>query len=233
VSAGHATILLVALAAVTLLADRWTVVAAVAAVLLAVVLARAPRGRALVYLSGTAFSALSVLIISPLAQARGSHPIWSGPIVPVFGPLDVTREEVALAAVYALRFAALGLAVAAYALVVDHDRLVQGAGFARRSVLAVVLATRLLPTLERDAAGFVEALRGRGVAVGGLHGRARLVSPLLAGSLERALNLAESMEARGYGRRGRTRPPQPGWSVVDRAVVLVAVPLALVAALWL
>jgi energy-coupling factor transporter transmembrane protein EcfT len=37
----------------------------------------------------------------------------------------------------------------------------------------------------------------------------RLLSPLLAGSLERGLNLAEAMEARGYGpasaraRRGR------------------------------
>ena len=35
-----------------------------------------------------------------------------------------------------------------------------------------------------------------------MRGRARLLSPLLAGSLERALNLAEAMEARGYGRPG-------------------------------
>ena len=69
-------------------------------------------------------------------------------------------------------------------------------------MLAIALATRLVPTLERDAAGLVEALRGRGVEVSGLRGRARLLSPLLAGSLERALNLAEAMEARGYGRPG-------------------------------
>src|SRR5204863_453855 len=89
---------------------------------------------------------------------------------------------------------------AAYALWLDHDRLVQAAGFARRSVLAVALATRLVPALERDAVGLVEALRGRGVEPEGLRGRARLVSPLLAGSLERSLNLAEAMEARGFGR---------------------------------
>ena len=38
-----------------------------------------------------------------------------------------------------------------------------GTPLARRSVLAVGLATRLMPTLERDARGLVEALRGRGV----------------------------------------------------------------------
>ena len=44
------------------------------------------------------------------------------------------------------------------------------------------------------------ALRGRGVR--GLGTASRLLSPLLAGSLERGLNLAEAMEARGYGRAG-------------------------------
>lgn len=217
---------------VALLADRPAAVGAVAIVLLAVVL-QAPRRRAVVYLMGTAFSALSVLVISPLAQTRGSHPIWSGPIVPVLGSLDVTHEELGLAALYALRFAALGLAGAVYALALDHDRLVQSAGWARRSVLAVALATRLLPTLERDAAGYVEALRGRGLDVRGLRGRARLVSPLIAGSLERGLSLAEAMEARGFGRPGRTRLPGPGWSRLDRAALVLAPLLAVSGAAWL
>lgn len=217
---------------VALLADRPAAVGAVAIVLLAVVL-QAPRRRAVVYLMATAFSALSVLVISPLAQTRGSHPIWSGPIVPVLGSLDVTREELGLAALYALRFAALGLAGAVYALALDHDRLVQSAGWARRSVLAVALATRLLPTLERDAAGYVEALRGRGLEVRGLRGRARLVSPLIAGSLERGLSLAEAMEARGFGRPGRTRLPGPGWSRLDRAALVLAPLLAVSGAAWL
>ena len=93
----------------------------------------------------------------------------------------------------------------------------------------MVLATRLVPTLERDAAGLREALRGRGVE---LH-PARLLSPLLAGSLERGLNLAESMEARGYGRPGRTRAPRPGWSALDRASLAAAVAIVVLGALWL
>ncbi len=100
------------------------------------------------------------------------------------------------------------------------------------SVLAVGLATRLVPTLERDAAGFVEALRGRGIEVRGLRGRAQLLSPLLAGSLERSLNLAEAMEARGFGRPGRTRAPALPWTPLDRLAVAAALLLALGAA-WL
>ena len=45
----------------------------------------------------------------------------------------------------------------------DHDRLFASASFALPSALAVALATRLVPTLERDAAGLAEAVRGRGL----------------------------------------------------------------------
>ncbi len=128
---------------------------------------------------------------------------------------------------------AVGLAFAAYALLLDHDRLLQSAGRFRHSVLAVALATRLVPSLERDASGFVEALRGRGVAVEGLRGRARLLSPLLAGSLERALNLAESMEARGFGRPGRTSVPRPDWTPLERAVVALSLVVLLGGFVWL
>ena len=70
---------------------------------------------------------------------------------PVLGTLDVTHEELAGAIFQGLRLAAVGLAFAVYALQLDHDRLLAGAGWARRSALAVALARRLLPTLERDA----------------------------------------------------------------------------------
>ena len=95
----------------------------------------------------------------------------------MIGYLDVTAEEVAAAGIQALRLVAVGLAFAAYALLLDLDRLLQAAGFARRSVLAAGLATRLVPTLERDAAGFVEALRGRGVQVEREHAAGRACSP--------------------------------------------------------
>jgi energy-coupling factor transport system permease protein len=112
---------------------------------------------------------------------------------------------------------------------VDHDRLLQSVRFARPAALA----TRLLPTLERDAAGFVESLRARGVEVTGVRGRAELLSPLLASSLERGLNVAEAMEARGYGRPGRSGLPAPPWRARDVAAVALAVAVVAAGALWL
>jgi energy-coupling factor transport system permease protein len=159
--------------------------------------------------------------------------LWSGPTLPVLGTLDVTTEELEVAARNALRLTALALAFAAYALLLDHDRLLAAAGWARRSALAAALATRLVPTLERDAAGLAEAVNGRGVAVEGLRGRARLLSPLVAGSLERATRLAEAMEAKGFGRPGSTRAPTPSWTRLDRAVVPVSLVVVVAGAVWL
>jgi energy-coupling factor transport system permease protein len=145
----------------------------------------------------------------------------------------VTGEELELGLLYALRLVAAALAFGAYALLVDHDRLLASLGFARRSAFAAVLATRLVPTLERDAAGLAETVRGRGVEVSGVASRAALVSPLVAGSLERALNLAESMEARGFGRPGRTRVPRAAWTWLDRLAVAAGAVLVGAAAAWL
>ena len=226
-----AAALLAALALAALLAGSLWVVGAITLVLLGVCL-RAPRGPRRVLFGTVALSAGMVFVLSPWLQDTGSHPLFQGQIVPVLGELSVTREELWIAALLALRFAAVGLASGAYVLLLDHDRLLGAASWARRSALAVALATRLLPTLERDAAGLVLALRGRGVEVRGLRAHARLLSPLLAGSLERGLNLAEAMEARGFGRAGRTRVPPPPWTLVDRLALVAAVLIA-VGALWL
>jgi energy-coupling factor transport system permease protein len=227
-----AAALLGALAAAALLADRTLSVAVIAALLLLVCF-RAPRRRRWPYLAGTLLSGLVLFLFSPLLGSYGGVVYWEGPSVPVLGRLDVTSNELEEALFQGLRLASVGLAFAAYALLLDHDRLLQAGGRLRRSVLAIALATRLVPTLERDAAGYVEALRGRGVAVEGLRGRTRLLSPLLAGSLERSLNLAESMEARGFGRPGRTRAPQPAWRPIDRLAIVGSVLLVLGGVLWL
>ena len=225
-----AALLLAGLAVTTLVANRLWAVGVLAGALLVVVL-RAGR-RAKPYVWGTVWSAGFVFLLSPWLQSTGYHVLWSGPSVPVLGPLDVTTEELRIAGLNALRLAAVGLAFAAYALLLDHDRLV-AAATARRSVLGAALATRLVPTLERDARGLVEALRGRGLAVEGVRGHGALLSPLLAGSLERGLNLAEAMEARGFGRPGRTRVPAEPWRAVEVAAAAGGALFVVVGILWL
>lgn len=227
-----AALLLAALGTAALLA-RHVLSAALIAIILLVTCLAGNRGARRIYLFGAIATGLGVFLVSPFVASEGDLVLWSGPTVPVLGILDVTSEEMRIAALNGLRLAALGLAFAAYVLLLDHDRLVAAAGFARRSALAVALATRLVPTLERDAAGLAEAVRGRGVRLQGARGHARLLSPLVAGSLERATTLAEAMEARGYGRAGATRAPRPAWSALDRAALVVGIALVPSGALWL
>lgn len=227
-----AAILLAGAGAAALLASHPASAGAIAIALL-VVCFRVPRPARRLYLLGALTPALGVFLLWPLLSVEGGQPLWSGPVVPVLGVLDVTDEELWLSGLYSLRFAAIGLAFAAYALLLDHDELVGALGFARRSALAVALATRLVPTLERDAAGLAEAVRGRGVVVTGLRGHARLLSPLVGGSLERASSLAEAMEARGFGRPGATRAPRTAWRPLDRVAVAGSVLLVVVGAMWL
>lgn len=226
-----AAIALACVAAAGLLASHLATVAVLAAALTALCL-RAPAARRRPYLLGAFLSGLGVVLVSPFVATVGSDVLWQGPTVPVLGSLDVTREELTAAALSGARLTVVALAFAAYTLLVDHDRLLAGLRIARRSTLAAALATRLVPTLERDAIGLVEALRGRGVEVEGVRARARLVSPLVTGSLERAVNLAEAMEARGFGRPGATRMPGPSWRAADRVAVAGGLVLVTAAVLW-
>jgi energy-coupling factor transport system permease protein len=227
-----ATLVLLSVTVLALSADRLTTLAVLATVLLLACL-RAPAARRRPYLVGTLVAGASVLVVSPFLWSGGGTLLWEGPTVPVLGVLDVTTGELAQAALSGLRLVCVGLAFAVYTLFVDHDRLVGAVRFGRRSALAAALATRLVPTLERDAAGIREAVRGRGIELEGVRSYATLLSPLVAGSLERATSLSEAMEARGYGRPGATRAPQPPWSWVDRLAVAGAAVLAIAGVLWL
>ena len=232
-SPGPATALLAAVATAAFLIDRIWALAALTLILLVLCL-RAPVERRWLYIGGALFSALTVIVISPLTWSSGGGTlIWEGPTLPVIGPVDLSTDEIRIAVVSGLRFAVVALAFSAYTLLVDHDRLVSAAGFARRSALAVALATRLVPSLERDAAGLAESVRGRGIELQGARGYATLLSPLVAGSLERATSLAEAMEARGFGRSGATRAPRPAWTWIDRIALVGAVALVGAAVAWL
>ena len=104
-SPGPAAALLAAVAVTALLADRSASVAVLAIVLLGVCM-RAPRGRRWPYIAGALSTAVMVFLVSPLVQHLGTHIIWTGPDLPVFGQLDVTAEELELALFQAVRLAA-------------------------------------------------------------------------------------------------------------------------------
>ena len=79
---------------------------------------------------------------------------------------------------------------------------------ARRSALTATLITRLVPLAAADHARLREAAALRGPAAAAV-GRAAIARRLVAGSLDRAVDVAATLELRGYARGApRPRPPR-------------------------
>jgi energy-coupling factor transport system permease protein len=186
-------------------------------------------------------SALTFALINPFVAVEGNTVIFSGPHVPGgLIDLEVTVEEIVYGALSGLRLAVAVLACAFLVLRADPDLLTGLASrVAPRSALLVALAARLVPTMRRDAAALSDAARARGLALRAGPRRARLgaaailVAPLLASGLERGLETAEAMTARGYGVGPRTQLPAPAARGSERLLWLPAVGLVGVTALLL
>jgi energy-coupling factor transport system permease protein len=144
---------------------------------------------------------------------------------------EITQEELVFGAAAALRLIGSSFAIAAFVRLADGDRVLAAAArIAPRSAMIAALASRLLPTLERDAAGLALAARARAARLDRRRPAAALAAPLVGLSLERSLSLAEAMEARGYGGGPRTRMPSgrlPRW---ERVLLALATALTAVIA---
>jgi energy-coupling factor transport system permease protein len=184
--------------------------------------------------------ALSFALINPFVAVEGNTVIFTGPHVPGgLIDLEMTVEEVVYGALSGLRLAIAILACAFLVLRADPDLLTGLASrVAPRSALLVALAARLVPTMRRDASALSDAARARGLVLqsGPRRTRARaasqLVAPLLASGLERGLETAEAMTARGYGSGPRTQLPARRAAGLERILWLPALGLVAVA-VWL
>jgi len=194
--------------------------AACAAAACALLWAAPPPRR--VYVWFAAWSALLVMVVNPFVGVQGLTPVWSGPHLPVIDT-EVTQEELVFGVAAGLRLIGSALAIAAFVRLADGDRVLAAlARVAPRSAMIAALASRLLPTLEQDAAGLVLGARARAASLDRRRPAAALAGPLLGLSLERSMALAEAMEARGYGGARRTRAPQPRLPIAERLLLAVA-----------
>lgn len=148
--------------------------------------------------------------------------------LPPFGQVDLTLEALVYGALFGTRLLLVAAAFAVFTVAVDPDDLLRVMRRASvRSALAATLAVRLVPVLAADAARIDEARRCR--ADGGGEGAAARLAVLRAvssGALDRALDVAATLEVRGYGaarRGGRSGRP---WSRHDRAFLASAVVVA-------
>ena len=106
-------------------------------------------------------SGVMLFAINPFVSVQGLTVLWQGPHIPILDT-QITAEELAYGAGAGMRVAASALAVAAFVRLVDADLLLRAvARLAPRSAMIAALSSRMLPALERDAAGIVVAARTR------------------------------------------------------------------------
>ena len=172
--------------------------------------------------------ALAIVVVNALVVDRGETVLARLGEWPLLGRVDVTLEALAAGAVIGLRALVAMVLFAVYSACVDPDRVLRALRpLAGRSALTATLVSRLVPVAAADAARLRDAaaLRGPGAAA---VGRGALARRLLAGSLDRSVDVAATLELRGYSleapraRRRRERSRYDRRFYLVGAAVLVA-----------
>jgi energy-coupling factor transport system permease protein len=169
-----------------------------------------------------------VIAVNVLASQRGDTILLRGGDLPVLGRIDVSAEALVEGAILALRITVVLCAFAVHSACVDPDRILRLLRpFARHSALTATVITRLVPLAASDNARLREAGSLRGPAAAPV-GRATLVRRLVGGALDRSVDVAATLELRGYARgaprrAGRRPRSRYGW----RFAVAGALSLAL------
>lgn len=144
--------------------------------------------------------ALLMVATNAVASQRGDTIVFRGGELPGVGRIDVTAEALCEGAILGARVAIVIAAFAVYTAAVDPDRVLRlFRPLARRSALTATLIMRLVPLAAADHAAVREAASLRGPAAAPV-GRGALARRLVAGSLERAVDVAATLELRGYSR---------------------------------
>jgi energy-coupling factor transport system permease protein len=208
------------------------------AVLVAVLLAGAGAGvsgvvaRSLVW--GLPFAAL-IAVVNALVVRDGFTVIARLGDVPPLGAVDVTLEATTYGLILGLRAVIVIACFALHSAAVDPDELLRA--FRRlsfRSALTAALATRMVPVLARDARRLRDAQRCR---PGRPASRLAIARAVTSGALDRAVDVAATLEVRGYGSARRGAPVRRAWSRHDLAfaassAVLLAFAAGVVLSAW-
>ena len=212
---------------------------AVLAAVLAVEVAAAAAAGLLPELARTARWAVPfafvVMIINALVAREGLTVLFRGPDLPWRGQVDITWEALAYGGILGARMLAIFFASMFLAAAVDPDELLRGLRRASlRSGLTAALAIRLWPVLARDGRRVADAQRC--LPAGGAS-RVAILRAVTAGALDRATDVAATLEVRGFGTAQRPpRMPRP-WSRHDlafaaSAIALAAISVGVIAGAW-
>jgi energy-coupling factor transport system permease protein len=174
--------------------------------------------------------AVVITAVNAVVVRDGVTVVFRGATVPGVGRLDVTAEAIAYGGVLGLRAMAIIATAALLAATVDPDELLRALrrGSLRTGVTAA-LATHLIPVLARDGRRLADAQRALTGGPPTTGARLGVLRAITAGALDRATDVAATLEVRGFG-GSRPRPRRRPLSRHDVAFAASAVALAAVAA---
>jgi energy-coupling factor transport system permease protein len=177
-----------------------------------------------------AIVALPIVVVNVLVSRDGLTVFARLGDLGPFGQGNLTVEALVYGAVIALQVGIVMLATTLFSLAVDPDellRVVRRLSF--RSALTASLATRMIPVLAGDARRLAEAQRTRPGPRVGARARARLLSAIVGSSLDRAMDVAATLELRGFAGARRAPRRRFPWSRHDLAFAASAVASAALA----
>jgi len=151
----------------------------------------------------------SIVVINTLVSYHGTHVLVEAPFkLPVLGTPVITIEAIAFGTVMALRVLVIISAFTLLNLTIHPDDIMSALlkmKLPYKSVLVTSLSTRFIPCLIEDVERISDVHRARGLELDAgnwfkkLKSRALITIPLLANSLDRAVQVAEAMESRAFG----------------------------------
>jgi energy-coupling factor transport system permease protein len=171
-----------------------------------------------------AIVALPIVLVNVLVAREGLTVFARLGDLGPFGQGDLTVEALVYGAVIALKVTVLILLAALASLAIDPDALLRICRrLSFRSALTASLAVRMLPLLAADAQRLADAQRTRpGGAPGGARARAAVLGAVVAGSLDRAMDVAATLEVRGFAGAPRAPRLHRPWSRHDLAFLASA-----------
>ena len=166
--------------------------------------------------------ALLIALVNPFVIHDGLTVFFRLGEVPPFGQIDLTVEALVYGLLLGARVIAVALCCALFVAAVDPDetlRLFRRISF--RSALTAALAARLMPVLARDSRRMAEASACRAGPTA--PGRVAVMRAVATSALDRAVDVAATLEVRGYGARTAARAAAEPWSRHDLGFAAAAV----------
>ena len=145
------------------------------------------------------------------------------------GQLDITLESLAFGAKEALVLVVVVAVAALASAVIDPDEVLRSLRrVSFRSALTATIATRMVPLLALDAHRIGDAQRCRPRPAG----RLAVMRAIASNALDRSLDVAATLEVRGYGSARRPLRVRRPYSRHDLAFAGSAVAVVVLAAAW-